>query len=153
VELREQIKNKYNFKSDSDTEVIIKYYEEYGVECISYFNGMFAFAIWDSKNETLFCARDRFGKKPFYYYLNESEFIFCSEIKPILNFPSVHKEYNEKALTEYMLYSLQDHSQDTFFKNIYQLEQGSYALIKKNAGKIEKKNYKYYDINLHISNE
>ena len=139
VELREQIKNRYNFKSDSDTEVIIHYYEEYGVECLSFFNGMFAFALWDSKNEILFCARDRFGKKPFYYYFTDNEFIFCSEIKPILNFPSVKQEYNEKALIEYILYSLQDHSQETFFKYIFQLEQGSYALINRKEGKIEKK--------------
>jgi asparagine synthase (glutamine-hydrolysing) len=107
---------------------------------------MFAFALWDSKNEILFCARDRFGKKPFYYYFTDNEFIFCSEIKPILNFPSVKKEYNEKALIEYILYSLQDHSQETFFKYIFQLEQGSYALINRKEGKIEKKASKYYDI-------
>lgn len=148
IELRDQLKDKYNFKTDSDTEVIICYYEEYGVECLSYFNGMFAFALWDSKNETLFCARDRFGKKPFYYYQTENEFIFCSEIKPVLNFPSVKKAYNEKAITEYILYSLQDHSRDTFFKNIYQLEQGSYALVKKRKGRIEKNSHKYYDINI-----
>ena len=149
VELREKIKHKYNFKSDSDTEVLIHYYEEYGIECLSFFNGMFAFALWDSEKEILFCARDRFGKKPFYYYISDKEFIFCSEIKPILNFPPVEKEYNEKALIEYMLYSLQDHSHETFFKNIFQLEQGTYAIISKTEGDIEMKVDKYYDITLH----
>lgn len=146
IELRDQLKNKYHFKTDSDTEVIIHYYEEYGAKCLSFFNGMFSFALWDSKNEILFCARDRFGKKPFYYHMTGDEFLFCSEIKPILGFPSVKCEYNEMVITEYLLFSLQDHSTDTFFRDIYQLKPGTYALVKKNKEKIEIKYNQYYDI-------
>lgn len=80
--INSQLKIK-NLRTSSDTEVILKLYEQYGAECLNYLRGMFAFAIWDDKEKKLFAARDRFGIKPFYYLHNEKEFIFSSELKAI----------------------------------------------------------------------
>ena len=74
------IKYGFNFYSDSDTEVLINSYIKWGVNCLNYFDGMFSFAIWDNKKNELFCARDRFGEKPFFYTKYNSKFIFASEI-------------------------------------------------------------------------
>lgn len=78
------IKKGYKFKTATDTEVILHLYEEYGVDCLQYLRGMFGFAIWDKNKQQLFCARDRFGIKPFYYYTDKEKFVFGSEIKAIL---------------------------------------------------------------------
>lgn len=84
-ELRSELMEKgHVFKTNTDTETIVHLYEEMGSKCVSKLRGMFAFAIWDSKNKTLFCARDRFGIKPFFYYQDRDQFLFGSEIKTIL---------------------------------------------------------------------
>ncbi|MBM3212277.1 asparagine synthetase B, partial [Candidatus Poribacteria bacterium] len=96
VELRNELINKgYSFKTGTDTEVIIKAYQEWGDDCLNKLDGMFAFAIWDQKKKRLFCARDRFGIKPFYYYFDGSIFVFASEIKGIIQHPGVSKRVNE----------------------------------------------------------
>src|ERR1700690_676644 len=80
IELRDQLVAKgYSFWTKTDSEVIIRSYEEWGTECLSHFNGMWAFALWDTKKKSLFCARDRFGVKPFYYIENDKTFAFASE--------------------------------------------------------------------------
>jgi len=84
-EIKTELEKKgHNFKSNTDTEVVVHAYEEYGIKCIEKFNGMFAFAIWNSDKEELILARDRIGIKPLYYYHEGSRFIFASEIKSIL---------------------------------------------------------------------
>ena len=84
IELKnELIKLGYSFKSGSDTEVITAAYDLYKNDCVKKFDGMFAFAIWDEKEQILFAARDRFGEKPFYYFETENQFIFASEIKAL----------------------------------------------------------------------
>src|SRR3989338_6865719 len=84
IELRKELKKKYNFKSQSDTEVILYAYKEYGAECVKRFNGIFSFAVWDVVKKELFLARDRMGIKPLYYYYDGQRLIFSSEIKGIL---------------------------------------------------------------------
>ncbi|MCI8674195.1 MAG: asparagine synthase (glutamine-hydrolyzing) [Lachnospiraceae bacterium] len=84
LELREELGGKY--ETSSDTEVILKAYEKWGRDCLFHFNGMFAFALWDEKRQELFCARDRFGIKPFYYMIADQTFYFASEIKALLPF-------------------------------------------------------------------
>jgi asparagine synthase (glutamine-hydrolysing) len=74
----------HSFRSHTDAEVIIHAYEEWGADCVTRFNGMWALAIWDQRKREMFCSRDRFGIKPFYYYLDETVFVFASEIKGIL---------------------------------------------------------------------
>ena len=113
------------FKSDTDSEVIIHAYEEYGVNCVKLFNGMFAFAIWDSKNKKLFLARDRLGVKPLYYYFDKSsnKFIFASEIKSVLTNPFVKKEINLNAFNQLLYYAYSING-ETLFQNIYELPAG-----------------------------
>ena len=93
----------YPFKSSSDTEVILALYEKYGIDCLNYLRGMFAFAIWDEKKDRLFCARDRFGIKPFYYTQADDRFVFASEMKAILPFLN-DIQTNSDALLEYFTF-------------------------------------------------
>src|SRR3989338_3471451 len=88
----------HRFKSKSDTEVILHAYEEWGERCLESFNGMWSFAILDLRKKVLFCARDRFGVKPFYYYVDERIFVFASEIKSLLTHPMIKCEANDKAV-------------------------------------------------------
>jgi len=136
-ELRSDLIEKgHTFKNSSDSEVIIHGYEEYGVDILKKLRGMFAFAIWDTKNETLLLARDIFGIKPLYYTQNtvDNSFIFGSEIKSFLKQPSFIKELNKDALKPYLTfqYSVMD---ETFFKGVYKLKPAHYMIYKK--GKIE----------------
>ncbi|GAF92992.1 unnamed protein product, partial [marine sediment metagenome] len=92
----------HKFISQCDTEVIVHAYEEYGVDCVKHFNGMFAFAIWDTKNKRLLLARDRVGIKPLYYHENSGAVIWASEIKAILQDPSVPREIDTQALSNFL---------------------------------------------------
>lgn len=141
----ELISKGYEFISNTDTEVILNAYQEWGVDCLSRFNGMWAFAIWNRKEKRLFCARDRFGIKPFYYYLDERTFIFASEIKQILEFKDYDRKPNEKIIYDYLVIGLEDHTRETFFENIYQLKGGEYAIIDLYKKTFERK--RYYDLN------
>jgi len=95
-------KEGYTFTSHSDTEVILALYDKYGKECLSHLRGMFAFAIYDEQEKTLFCARDRVGKKPFKYYSDDNVFLFASELKAILTQPEYHKEPDYVAIHHYL---------------------------------------------------
>ena len=120
-ELRaELIEKGHIFANNSDTEVLIHAYEEYGEDMLNKLRGMFAFVIWDSEKETLFGARDFFGIKPFYYAVVDGNLVYGSEIKSILEYPGYKKELNETALENYLTfqYSVLD---ETFFKGIYKL--------------------------------
>jgi len=120
----ELIHRGHRFRSNTDTEVIVHAYEEWGADCLSRFNGMWAFAIWDSKRRKLFCARDRFGVKPFYFYFDENIFIFASEIKALLCSGLINVNVNEQIMRDYLMHGLIDHSHETFFKNVQQLRGG-----------------------------
>ncbi len=111
------------FKSNTDTEVIIHAYEEYGTNCVNLFNGMFAFAIWDSIKKKVIIARDRLGVKPLYYYFNENKLVFASEIKSILLNPFVKKEMNLNAFNQILHYAYVING-ETMFKNINELPPG-----------------------------
>ncbi|MEH7123846.1 asparagine synthase (glutamine-hydrolyzing) [Bacillus sp. JJ1773] len=128
------------FKTDTDSEVLIHGYEEYGVDLLQKLRGMFAFAIWDTKKETMLLARDFFGIKPLYYTQNttDNSFIFGSEIKSFLKNSSFKKELNKDALMPYLTfqYSVLD---ETFFKGVYKLKPGHYMIYKQ--GKMEIKQY------------
>lgn len=102
-ELREDLTRRgHQFRTSSDTEVIVHAYEEYGKDCVDKFRGMFAFAIWDDRTQALFLARDRIGKKPLYYYMGTDRFLFGSEIKAILAEGSVQPEPNLIALDHFL---------------------------------------------------
>jgi asparagine synthase (glutamine-hydrolysing) len=127
-EIREGLEKKgHLFRSKSDTEVILHAYEEWGVECLNHFRGMFAFAIWDSNLQRLFLARDRVGKKPLVYFSRNGQFAFASEIKALLQIPWVEQKINHVALHHYLTYQYVP-SPDTIFEGIKKLPPAHYLL-------------------------
>jgi len=141
IELRDQLTAKgHSFRTKTDSEVIIRSYEEWGTECLSHFNGMWAFAIWDARTKSLFCARDRFGVKPFYYVNNHTTFAFASEIKALLLHPDVVRRANPQIVYDYLAYAVIDHTDETFFSDIRQLPPSHY-LIADGAGAFTIKRY------------
>lgn len=137
-EIRAQLSSKYPFKTDSDTEVLLYSYIEYGKECLNMFRGMFAFAIYDNQEDRLFCARDRLGIKPFVYYCLDAKLIFASEIKPILALLPQTPSVNKEALYQYLTY-LYIPQPNTIFENIRKLPPAHYMLFEN--GKLEIKQY------------
>jgi asparagine synthase (glutamine-hydrolysing) len=142
LEHRNKLKQKgYTFKTTTDTEVILHLYEEYGVNCLQYLRGMFAFAIWDSNKQQLFCARDRFGIKPFYYYSDQEKFVFGSEIKAILKSNNIDKTISLDALDSYFAFGYIT-SDLSIYKNIKKLQPAHYLLLSvKDKPVIEIKRY------------
>jgi len=118
----------YHFQSNTDTEVILTAYSKWGKDCLSKFNGMFAFAIWDSKKKELFLARDRYGIKPLYYTKKNNIFLFASEIKAFLAHPSYKVEVDQEGLLEYMTFQ-NFISEKTLYKNVFILPAGSFLKI------------------------
>src|SRR4051812_29358502 len=94
----------HRYASRCDTETILHAYEEYGPDCVTRFRGMFAFAMWDASTRTLFCARDRLGIKPFYYYWDGRLFAFASEIKSLLQHPAISARVEESLIPEYLAF-------------------------------------------------
>ncbi|MBR5337363.1 MAG: asparagine synthase (glutamine-hydrolyzing) [Lachnospiraceae bacterium] len=137
-ELRKELIAKgHTFSNNSDTEVIIHGYEEYGAKVLDHLRGMFAFVLWDSKNKQMFGARDFFGIKPFYYKADEKGLIYASEIKSILEHPDSKKELNEEALECYLSFQYSA-LPETFFKGIYKLPPAHYMIYKDGDMKIER---------------
>ena len=147
-ELRKEI-GETNFKTNSDTEVILKAYERWGLDCISKFRGMFAFAVWDEKKKELFCARDRFGIKPFYYTVVDDVFYFASEIKALLPFVE-NIDTNLDALNDYLTFqfTLKDR---TMFKGIKKLEPGHTLTIENSQISVKKYWEVYYNVDFNRS--
>ncbi len=141
IELREELLAKgYVFRTKTDTEVIIHAYEEWGMECLSRFNGMWAFALWDGRAKKLFCARDRFGVKPLYYFKNNDVFTFASEIKALLLNPAIARKANHQTVYDYLAHATIDHTDETLFSGIKQLPPAQYLAID-GAGTMEIRKY------------
>ncbi|MFA5147478.1 MAG: asparagine synthase (glutamine-hydrolyzing) [Candidatus Omnitrophota bacterium] len=141
-ELREALSEKgHVFKTRSDTEVIIRAYEEYGESCLGHFNGMFAFALWDAGKERLFLARDRFGKKPLYYAFFDNQLIFASELKSLLKHPSARRQIDMSSVSKYLAYEYIP-SPRTIFRDIKKLEPASKLLFEKGRSRVER----YWDM-------
>ncbi|MDD1674449.1 MAG: asparagine synthase (glutamine-hydrolyzing), partial [Methanomicrobiales archaeon] len=140
IELREELACKgHVFRSSTDSEVILHAYEEWGTRCLARFNGMWAFALWDAHLEQLFCARDRFGIKPFYYTRIGDAFLFASEIKALLAHPGVGIRPNERMILTFLASGVMDHSGETMFEGIRQIPPAHYMLIHKDGpGKPER---------------
>lgn len=139
-ELRKEL-HSYPFVTESDSEVILAAYREWGVDCVRKFNGIFALAIWDNQQKSLFIARDHIGIKPLYYYSNDIVFAFSSEIRSLLASGLIKKELNQEALYDYLTYQSTVRSL-TLVKDVYRLEAGSYMVIKSSGIKTTK----YWDI-------
>lgn len=144
IELKEELKNNYEFNTGTDTEVILAAYITWGRNCIERFNGMWAFCIYDSLSGDVFISRDRYGVKPLYYYQNESTFIFASEIKAIHHISKSNLHRDDKTIFEYLVYNRTDQTCDTFIKEIKRLQHGYNIRITNNVPSIEK----WYDLRL-----
>lgn len=143
-DLRRDLEKKHTFKNNSDTEVILHGYEEYGKDILKRLRGMFAFVIWDKNKKELFGARDHFGIKPFYYTKMNNTFMFASEIKALLKHPDFKKEVNKEALKPYLTFQYPV-LEETFFKDVYRLKPG-HCFTYKN-GKLDIQKYFNYDFN------
>lgn len=119
----------HQFKTGSDTEVIVHAYEEWNTECLSHLNGMFAFAIWNEIEQSLFLGRDRIGKKPLYYHANNNTFFFGSELKALLAYPGIQADLDLTAVTDYFKY-LYVPDPKTIFSNFRKLPPAHYLLAK-----------------------
>ena len=141
LELKENLKHKYKFKTNSDTEVLIRAYQEYGEKCVNYFEGMWAFAIWDEKKQELFLSRDPFGEKPLYYYLTQNGFFFGSEIKFIKSLCKKDFKKNVELIKKnlFLGYKSLFKNNETYYNEIYNLENGTNLKINLNLNLIKKK--------------
>jgi len=121
-ELRKELEGLgHRFRSATDTEVVLAAYREWGERCVERFNGMWALALWDEKTQRLFCSRDRFGVKPFYYRYHEGRFAFASELKAFAADPETPLRPNERIVRDYILRDWFDHTDETFFEGIVKL--------------------------------
>lgn len=143
LEIREELLSfGYKFLTQSDTEVILTAYEHWGTGCLNHFNGMWSFAIWDKRTKTLFCARDRFGVKPFYYYWNGKQFIFGSEVKQIL-VHDIEKRLDEQVIVKsFAISNFLENSGGTYFRHIKVLPHSHYILISQKEFSLNR----YYDL-------
>ena len=139
-ELREQLAD-YSFRSDCDTEVIIAAYLKWGIQCVERFNGMFAIALYDRQAEEVFLVRDRIGKKPLYYWYENRELVFASELKPIMKCPGFKGEIETRVLSRY-LFQQYVNAPESIWQRVYKVEPG--AILRFSHGEIS--TWKYWDI-------
>src|SRR6266404_4975577 len=157
IELRNELKKRgYNFRTQTDTEVLIAAYDCWKEDCLEQFDGMFAFTIWDEKEKTLFAARDRFGEKPFHYIYDVSHkvFLFASEIKAFWTI-GLGKELNKKMLFNFLTNGYTDNPNqpdETFYENVRKLPAASFLKLKLQEG-ILIETEKYWDIDPEKQNE
>ncbi|MBR7132363.1 MAG: asparagine synthase (glutamine-hydrolyzing) [Clostridia bacterium] len=144
-ELRaELVEEGHTFANNSDSEVLLHGFEQWGKDLVGRLRGMFAFVIFDRRDKSIFAARDMFGIKPFYYTFMGQSFIFGSEIKSFLDHPDFKKELNEEALAHYLSFQYSP-TEETFFKNVYKLPPAHYFTFK--DGKMERVRYWRPDFN------
>lgn len=158
IEVRDVLESHgYKFRSASDTEVLLNAYRYWGEDCVQYLNGMWGFAIWDSKKRKIFCSRDRLGAKPFHYYMDENNFLFASEMKQLVQNPLVPRKMNEEILTTFMMWSISDFSEETLIQDIKILKGGynlSYTLPQDGVSKeAQIRIYSYWDIDADIEKD
>jgi len=129
-EIRRELEasGRHRFSTHSDTEVILHLYEDMGEKCLERLNGMFALVLWDGRKERLFCARDRMGQKPLYYTIQHNMFLFGSELKALLRFPSLSRAVSPESLNQYLAFEYVP-APRTIFENIHKLEPGHYFVI------------------------
>ena len=148
-ELKNELSN-YNYKTNSDTEVLLHAYEEWGKDFVKKLRGMFSFCIYDKNKKELFLARDPFGIKPLYYYKKDDLFLFSSEIKAFLEHPDFKKELNKEMLGAYLTFSFTPGS-NTFFKDVYKLKPGHTMTI--NIDTLDIKIEEYFKLQFTSTNE
>lgn len=140
IELRDELKALgYKFATQTDTEVVLNGYIAWGEKVLDRLNGMFAMAIYDKQEQTLFIARDRFGVKPLYYHMGDGQLIFASEIPAILKALTGKPKANENAIFDYLVFNRTDQTEETFFSNIYKLQHGCCVMLKVERMNVERK--------------
>lgn len=148
IELRETlVSHGIKFKTSSDTEVVLASYSLWKEKCLDHFDGMFAFAIYDNVTHELFCARDRYGEKPFYYAIHDGNLVFASEIKALWEY-GIPKNPNDKLFFNYLEFDLVENPHDqreTFYSNIYKLKSAHYFIY---SGGLTITQKKYYSISI-----
>ena len=153
LELKKKIESKVNFKTKSDTEVILHYFRLYGSKCFDYFEGMWSLAIFDIKKNKLILSRDRFGEKPLYIMKKKEGIYFGSEIKYIKKLANLQKlEINYNKINYFLQFGYKSiyKNNDSFFKNIYQLKSSYFYEVNKN---LNIKNNTYWLYNTKINNK
>lgn len=149
LELREELRFDYQFRTESDTEVLIAAYQKWGASCLDKLIGMFALAIWDEVEQSLFIARDRFGVKPVHYHVQpDGTLFFASEIKA-LHAAGINAEANQSTWATFLTYGVMDHGEDTFWNGIHTLSPGHYLIWKNNQIAITC----WYDLATRVSDE
>ena len=144
MEIRKELESLgHSFHSHSDTEVIIKAYQQYGIDAVHRFIGMFAFALYDKKNQLIYLLRDRAGVKPLHYYYKNNCLLFASELKSIYTYPVFEKKINEQAVSLFFKYGY-IRSPHTIFENTFKVQPGHY--IKIDIGNKNVEEIKYYDV-------
>jgi asparagine synthase (glutamine-hydrolysing) len=142
IELRSELETAgYVFQTKSDTEVLINAYLQWGSSCLSHFNGMWSFVIYDKRRRILFGARDRSGVKPFYYTLQDDVFCFASEIKAFMDLPYVDKTVNDVSIAQYLALGVVENNGGTFFSSIRELEPSHSFVLDVTNGKFEISKY------------
>ncbi len=137
IELRKELEDDgYRFRTRTDTEVLLKAYLRYGENCLEKFNGMFAFAVYDHMQETIFLARDRMGIKPLYYVNADKAFYFASEIKAFTTIPGLKLGINEHSMFDYLVFNRTDVFDQTFFEQVKRLPNGHFAKAGRNGMEI-----------------
>lgn len=130
----------HRFRSHSDTEVILAAYAQWGPQCVARFNGMWAFAIWDRRSRRLFCSRDRFGVKPFYFLPVGDGFVFGSEIRQLLPWMG-QRRANQQRVLDFLLTGAADHTDGTFFAGVRKLPAGHNMVWCADGGRLETQRY------------
>ncbi len=150
VELREKLKKRFVFNTKSDTEVLLKSYLAYGKKCVDHLEGMWSFAIWDTKKKSLFLSRDPFGEKPLFFYYSKNGFFFGSEIKFIKSLCENNFELNRNHIKKnlFLGYKSLNKSTDTFYNKIFSLESGTNLILNH---KLDLKKEKYWQPKLKVN--
>ena len=146
LQLKELLKDGYDFKTSSDSEVLIAAYQKWGKACLQKLEGMFAFAIWDKVAKTLFIARDRLGIKPLYYFDNNKHLAFSSELRGLMNLPFVDKKVDQEGVIDYLRYGTV-HAPNTIVDGISMLLPGHYIWLSADEYQLEK----YWDLGSFIN--
>ncbi len=135
----------HRYRSHCDTETILHAYEQFGADCVDRFRGMFSFAVWDKTNRRLFCARDRLGIKPFYYYWDGAVFAFASEIKALFGHPAISASFRESSLPEYLAFGYTS-GEETMFAGIRKLMPGHTLILDCGAPAPAPRIRRYWDV-------
>tara|TARA_Y100000389_G_scaffold204062_1_gene254766 strand:+ start:16920 stop:18803 length:1884 start_codon:yes stop_codon:yes gene_type:complete len=134
LEIRKELNQFFEFNTAGDTEVLLNAYRQWGTECLNKIKGMFSFCIYDKKKNILFCARDHFGQKPFFYFYDNTNFVFASELRSLIKFPLINKKLNTQSITNYLHYDAFV-GDETIIQNCYKLKKANYLIydFKKNS--------------------